>query len=145
VKLTLKNLLKNSMDAFFQVSRRVLMVGRHILHQFILASQMRTRTVLRVLLGATVLALASDASTAGVQRYEGDSSTRGGEGAVVGTEIEELLASHSALHRAAVSHAEHKKEQQSLSDGRPIHLPVIPKSPPVCSAPVSSLKHVGRE
>jgi len=142
LSLKCKMTLKNSMDEILQ--RKKNMVGRHRREEFIVASQMRTRTVLRVLLGATVLALASDASTAGVQRYEGDSSTRGGEGAVGGTEIEELLASHSALHRAAVSHAQHKKEQQSLSDGRPIHLPVIPKSPPVCSAPVSSLKPVGR-
>ena len=48
----------------------------------------------------------------------------------------EKLLSHSALHRAAVAHAEHKKAEQSLAHGRPIHLPVISKSPPVCSAPV---------
>lgn len=49
--------------------------------------------------------------------------------------MEELLASHAALHRAAVAHAMHRKREESLSDGRPIDLPVIPKSPPVCSAP----------
>jgi hypothetical protein len=34
-----------------------------------------------------------------------------------------------------VSHAEHRKAVASLANGRPIHLPVISKSPPVCSAP----------
>ncbi|EKX46533.1 hypothetical protein GUITHDRAFT_107736 [Guillardia theta CCMP2712] len=50
------------------------------------------------------------------------------------TEID--LQTHKALHAAAVAHAIHKRVQQ-LSDGRPINLPVIPKSPPVCSAPPS--------
>ena len=40
------------------------------------------------------------------------------------------------MHRAAVAHAVHRKREQALSEGRPIDLPVIPKSPPVCSAPV---------
>ena len=42
-----------------------------------------------------------------------------------------LSASHRALHAAAVRHATHKKSEQ-LSNGRPIALPIIPKSPPVC-------------
>uniref|UniRef100_A0A6T8PDX0 FZ domain-containing protein n=2 Tax=Hemiselmis andersenii TaxID=464988 RepID=A0A6T8PDX0_HEMAN len=41
---------------------------------------------------------------------------------------------HSALHKAAVDHAMHKKATQ-LKAGVPIKLPVIPKSPPVCSPP----------
>mmetsp|Transcript_41555 Transcript_41555/g.98517 ORF Transcript_41555/g.98517 Transcript_41555/m.98517 type:complete len:306 (-) Transcript_41555:141-1058(-) len=45
-----------------------------------------------------------------------------------------LSASHKALHAASVRHATHKKAQQ-LSNGRPIALPIIPKSPPVCSVP----------
>lgn len=51
------------------------------------------------------------------------------EGAAEGDDV------HSAHHRAAVSHAEHRKAVASLANGRPIHLPVISKSPPVCSAP----------
>mmetsp|Transcript_14528 Transcript_14528/g.29037 ORF Transcript_14528/g.29037 Transcript_14528/m.29037 type:complete len:354 (+) Transcript_14528:247-1308(+) len=47
---------------------------------------------------------------------------------------DELLASHKELHLAAVKHAAHRKAQQ-LTNGRPIKLPVIPRQPPVCSAP----------
>lgn len=89
-------------------------------------------------MAAAVLALASEGGAdAETLRYD-DLRNRGSVRGVDGTpEIEELLASHSALHRAAVAHALHKKAEQSLANGRPIHLPVIPKSPPVCSAPVS--------
>ena len=45
-----------------------------------------------------------------------------------------LTASHKELHAAAVKHAMHKKEAM-LSDGRPIALPIIPRSTPVCSVP----------
>jgi len=47
---------------------------------------------------------------------------------------DELLASHQALHKAAVKHAEHRSHIAQLN-GRPLRLPVIPKEPPVCSAP----------
>jgi len=45
-----------------------------------------------------------------------------------------LAGKHSAVHKAAVEHAKHKKTQQ-LMDGKPVKLPIIPKSPPVCSPP----------
>lgn len=95
---------------------------------------MRRAGALRGLLTAAVLALASEGSAQADVALHHDHGE--GAGAQVAPEIEELLASHSALHRAAVQHAQHKKAEQSLANGRPINLPVIPKSPPVCSAPV---------
>ncbi len=99
----------------------------------------RAHTALRALLVATALALASEGAAEAGRPLRTDHDTRGGvaSGGSEGAEVEELLlASHAALHRAAVAHAMHRKREQSLSDGRPIDLPVIPKSPPVCSAPV---------
>jgi len=56
-------------------------------------------------------------------------------GAQIGAdEPDELLVSHKELHQAAVKHAAHRKAQH-LANGRPIKLPVIPRQPPVCSAP----------
>jgi hypothetical protein len=96
------------------------------------------RAALRALLVATALALASEgAAEAGPRQLADADGARGHpRDAAEGPEIEALLASHSALHRAAVAHAVHRKREQALSEGRPIDLPVIPKSPPVCSAPV---------
>mmetsp|Transcript_6719 Transcript_6719/g.15679 ORF Transcript_6719/g.15679 Transcript_6719/m.15679 type:complete len:352 (-) Transcript_6719:93-1148(-) len=51
-----------------------------------------------------------------------------------GDQPDVLLASHKELHQAAVKHAAHRKAQH-LANGRPIKLPVIPRQPPVCSAP----------
>jgi len=99
----------------------------------------RARAALRALLAATALALASEGAAEAGRPLRADHDARGGglaSGGSEGPEVEELLASHAALHRAAVAHAMHRKREESLSDGRPIDLPVIPKSPPVCSAPV---------
>ena len=54
-----------------------------------------------------------------------------GGGAMLSASHVSMSASHRALHAAAVRHATHKKSEQ-LSNGRPIALPIIPKSPPVC-------------
>ena len=94
----------------------------------------RRSGALRGLLTAAVLALASEGSAEADVTLHHDHGE--GTAAQVAPEIEDLLASHSALHRAAVAHAQHKKAEESLANGRPINLPVIPKSPPVCSAPV---------
>lgn len=104
-----------------------------------IGQRQRARGALRALLAATALALASEGAAEAGRPLRADRDARGGRlasGGIEGPEVEELLASHSALHRAAVAHAMHRKSEQSLSDGHPIHLPVIPKSPPVCSAPV---------
>jgi len=97
----------------------------------------RSPIALSGLLLAAVLALASEEGAAepAIARHEHERpapAARAGQS----PEIAALLATHSALHRAAVEHAEHRKEQESIASGRPINLPVIPKSPPVCSAPV---------
>ena len=98
------------------------------------------------LLLAAVLALASEESAAEpeVGRREHDRQALAVEGTAPSPEIEALLATHSALHRAAVAHAGHRKQEEALASGRPIHLPVIPKSPPVCSAPVCGAAGVAR-
>eukprot|EP00960_Hanusia_phi_P056151 763170-Hanusia_phi.AAC.1 len=50
------------------------------------------------------------------------------------------LQTHRALHAAAVAHAIHKRVQQ-LSDGRPINLPVIPRTSCVRANLVSADQH----
>jgi hypothetical protein len=99
----------------------------------------RERVALRALLVATALAMASEGAAEAGPGQLADGARWHPRDAAEGPEIEALLASHSALHRATVAHAMHRKREQALSEGRPIDLPVIPKSPPVCSAPVPCL------
>lgn len=95
--------------------------------------RMQRKGALRAMMIAAVLALASEGSAESQSAWE----ARVSHGPAGAPDIQELMASHSALHHAAVAHAQHRKEALSMANGRPIHLPVIPKSPPVCSAPVS--------
>ena len=91
---------------------------------------MQHKCALWAMMIAAVLALASEGSAESQSAWK----ARVSHGP---PDIQELMASHSALHHAAVAHAQHRKQALSMANGRPIHLPVIPKSPPVCSAPVS--------
>jgi hypothetical protein len=103
--------------------------------------RMQQKGALQAMMIAAVLALASEGSAESQSAWEARVSHgpagMGNPGTAGAPEIQELMASHSALHHAAVAHAQHRKEALSMANGRPIHLPVIPKSPPVCSAPVS--------
>ena len=102
---------------------------------------MQRKGALRAMMIAAVLALASEGSAESQSAWEARVSHghagMGNPGTAGAPDIQELMASHSALHHAAVAHPQHRKEALSMANGRPIHLPVIPKSPPVCSAPVS--------